>query len=159
LLLVFAALLFGFLPFLCFSALYQLVCTYQQFSNRHFLMQSSDGAEEVLVLSPADVDVSVHEGLLVRVEGTLDLSTSSAAMLLMSTSRPVEEAVLPCHQQAQPRKLHSSGSDATGSTTWSSVCEPSHCICVPIHIPRRANSYFIGVRVVRHTRLLVAVSL
>jgi hypothetical protein len=70
-------------------------------------MQSSNGAAEVLALAPADLDVSVHEGLLVRVEGILDMSTSSqgVTVLLLPASRAVEEAVMPCDQAAQHRNL------------------------------------------------------
>jgi hypothetical protein len=71
------------------------------------------------VLSPADVDVSVHEGLLVRVEGILDSSTSNTGVtvLLLPASRAVEEAVMPCHQGSQRRNLKN-------GKIRSSVCEP-----------------------------------
>jgi hypothetical protein len=62
-------------------------------------MQGDDDVPEVLVLTPTDVDMTMHEGREVRVEGTLDLSTSrSINMLLLSPHRAVEETVLLCDQ-------------------------------------------------------------
>lgn len=69
-------------------------------------MQSSDGEAEVLVLSTADVDMTVHDGESVRVEGALDMSSSSGVkMLRLSAGRAVEETVLLCHQPVHRRSL------------------------------------------------------
>lgn len=60
----------------------------------------------MLVLASSDVDMVVHDGERVRVQGTLYLSTSTGIqMLLLPDWKDPGKAVLLCNQPVQRRKL------------------------------------------------------
>jgi hypothetical protein len=66
-------------------------------------VQGSDAENAVLVLSTSDVDMSMHGGETVRVEGTLDRSAGGATkMLLLPPDRGVQESVLLCRKHNVP---------------------------------------------------------